>query len=260
MNNDFGFIIATCLRTNEHVNSLHECISSIQNFHPTNIIVVVVDFTSNEEYVSDSILKFPSVIFEVNTPSVPADMLMLKYFKDKHYFSKAITLQDSMKLTSKVDISKSSGLDYLWHFTNHRVHWHIIEEPQTEFNVQQNIRTHDDLVEFCVRTMINKKDFQEYCNTIYRKKELWSGCFGCLCVIDYNTLCELDEKTGIINLMMQMKDNRLRRAIESLFSLACQYTLQKEIHTSFDGLYYDGKNYHNNFQGICVSKKSFNRQ
>ena len=59
--------------------------------------------------------------------------------------------------------------------------------------------------------------------------------------------------------MSQMKDNRLRRAIESLFSLACQYVLKKEIYDSYDGLYYDG-NYHNNFVGKFIIKRSFNRQ
>jgi hypothetical protein len=257
---DFGFLVATCLRNYQHVTCLYDCLQSLKKYHPEKKVVVIVDFTSQPSFISNAIVDFPLVLFETDTPKVPADMLMLTYFHEKHYFPKAITLQDSMKLTSPIDVSTISSFQYLWHFTNHRVHWHIIEEPATEFNKQNGIRTHDDLVEYCINHLIEKKDFQDYCNQTYRNKDRWSGCFGCLCAIDAPALSLLNEKTEILKLMSHMKDNRMRRAIESLFSLACQFAFGKEIHTSFDGLYYDGMLYHNNFQGRCIAKKSYNRQ
>ena len=256
---EFGFIVASCLRTHEHKLSLYECLNSIKHHHPSRQIVVVVDFTSTKEFVDDVIREYQDVIFENDTPHVPADMLLLYFFKEKHYFQKAILLQDSMSIVSPLDISKTSDLDYLWHFTNHRVHWHIIPEPNTEFNKRNSIVTHDNLVEYCINHFIQKDGFKQYCIETYPKKNNWSGCFGCLCIIEYTMLCTLDTKCSIIETMMQMKDNRLRRAIESIFPLACQYTLEQEIHTSFDGLYYDGF-YHNKFLGKCISKKSFDRQ
>ena len=104
---------------------------------------------------------------------------------------------------------------------------------------------------------VNKKLIN--CIDKYYKKDKWSGCFGCCCIISYEFLCILDNETDIINLMFNMTTNRLRRTIESLFSLACQFSLKKEIHTSLDGLYYDGIN-HNNFMSYHIIKKSFNRQ
>lgn len=258
--NRFGFLIAACLRNEDHSSALTESIESIQQFYPELPIVVICDFTSDPMILLKFIVKFPTVRFETDTPKVPADMLLLYFFKKNHYFEKGILIQDSMKVISRVELENTTALEYLWHFTNHRVHWHIIDEPQTEYNRLHNIKTHDDLIEHCIETLITKPEYQKYCREIYRKKELWSGCFGCLCILDYDMLCKLDEKCGIIELMSHMKDNRLRRAIESLFSLACQFVLEKEIHTSFDGLYYNGTDYHNEFKGKMIEKKSFNRQ
>ena len=255
----YGFIVAACLRTEVHKESLSCCLNSIKQFHENISIAVVIDYTSEQKYIIEVIKEFPTVIFEINTPAVPADMLLLYYFKLRRYFQKAILLQDSMTVISKVDITKTHDLDYLWHFNNHRVHWHTIMEPDTEFNRQHKIITHDNLVEYCISNLIKPEDFKTYCIQNYHDKYKWSGCFGCLCIIDYDFLCKLDAESSIIDLMSQMKDNRLRRAIESLFSLACQYVLKKEIYDSYDGLYYDG-NYHNNFVGKFIIKRSFNRQ
>ena len=43
----FGFIVSSCLRTEEHLLSLNECINSIQKFH-SNKIIVIMDFTNNK--------------------------------------------------------------------------------------------------------------------------------------------------------------------------------------------------------------------
>ena len=35
---------------------------------------------------------------------------------------------------------------FIWHFTNHRIHWDIPQEPQTEYNILNSIVTHTDLI------------------------------------------------------------------------------------------------------------------
>ena len=59
--------------------------------------------------------------------------------------------------------------------------------------------------------------------------------------------------------MSHMVNNRKRRAIESIFSIACQYSFGQPIISSFDGLYYDG-HYHNRYKGKFIKKKCFDRQ
>ena len=257
----FGFIIAGCIREESHLTSLNDCLSSIRQFHPTNKCVVVVDFTSDKRLVKKITENFPNVIFELETPNYPADMQLLKFFKEKKYFDTAILLQDSMRVLNEFkveDISDILDIQYLWHFNNHRVHWDIIIEPYTDYNRKNNIQTHNDFILHIIESL-PETNFKEYCKITYPQKELWSGCFGCCSIITYDFLKKLNEKTDIINIQANMTTNRLRRVIESIFSLACEYTIGKHIISSYDGLYYDGV-VHNNMISKHLHKICFDRQ
>lgn len=252
----FGFIIASCIREKIHLVSLNECIKSIRTFHSNNIIVIM-DFTNNKELENIAISDNPDVIFELHTEHVPADMLFFHYFKANKYFDKAILLQDSMRLNMEMNVDDIHDIKYLWYFTNHRVHWSIIKEPVTEFNVKNNIISHDDLNMYIINNM-QDNTFKEYCLTTYYHKNEWCGCFGTCCIITHDFINKLDDKTGIIHIQKQMHDNRLRRSIESIFSLAVQFVTGRNMEDAYDGLYYDGTN-GNHLHGNVIHKKSFNR-
>lgn len=256
----FGFIVATCIRTYDHMKSLEACIQSILSFYSAQQLVIIVDFTSDTSMIQQMKDLFPSVLFETDVPKVPADMLMLYFFKKHHYFDLAITLQDSMIVLEPFDVEHVSDIEYLWHFTNHRIHWSVITEPQTEFNIANHIRVHDDLNLYCIQNLIDNHAFKEYCIQIYPQKEKWSGSFGSLSLITYNSLIKLDNATGIIDLMLKMNSNRRRRAIESIFALACQFYLKKEIHSSYDDLYYDGLSGGHGLTSKRIKKITFDRQ
>lgn len=256
---NFGFIIASCLRHDDHFLSLKSCISSIQNFHPDKKIVVIVDYSSNDDIVKKCKNMYQDIIYETYEEEIPADMLFFKFFKQNKYFEKAILLQDSMKIKNSMDASKISDIKYIWHFTNHRVHWSTINEPETTENKINNIITHDDLNMYIINNLIKKNDFKDYCKKIYFHKNEWCGCFGTCSIITYDFVNILDDKTDIIDLQKKMTNNRLRRAIESIFSLAVQFVTKRKMEDSYDGLYYDGVK-HNNFEGHYISKKSFDRQ
>lgn len=259
MANSFGFIIASCLEKEEHKNALKECIDSIRLFHSEHI-VVVFSLISDKALVDSIMEQYPTVTFELNhSEEYAAAVLVYKYFYEKKYFSTAIILQDSMKLLKKIDINTSfSNVQYLWHFTNHRKHWHSIVEPQTDYNLLHNIKTHDDLVlHYCTHELATDA-FREYCKNIYYQKDKWVGVFGFTSVITHAFLCDMQHKTHFIDIIQLMSSNRNRRAAESLFPLACQFTLGSEIHDSLDGLYYDGT-YHNGWKGNYIYKTTFGR-
>jgi hypothetical protein len=255
----FGFIIAACLRTAEHAESLNSCIKSIQSNYHLPKIVVVVDFSSAKALTDMIMSTHSDVLFEVDTPHVPADMLLLSYFKEKKYFDIALTIQDSMRLKKKIEIPEHTDIHYLWYFTNHRVHWAILEEPKTDFNISNGIKTHDDLNHYVINNLLESQAFKLYCLEKYDSKYEWSGCFGCCCMISHDFLIKLDNETKILDLMHKMTTNRLRRSIESIFSLACQFTKDTEIHSAIDGLYYDGFS-GNQMNGEHIQKISFDRQ
>lgn len=254
-----GFIIAACIRSEEHLIQLNTCIASIKRFNQNDKIVVVFDYTSNKELQEKCFKIHDDIIFEINTPEVPADMLLLKYFKEKKYFDKAILLQDSMVLKKHMDINTVNDVKFIWHFTNHRREWHIIEEPQTEFNIINNIKTHDDLNIYVINNLISSVKFQDYCKKIYYKKNEWCGCFGPTVIITHNFLLKVDLLTDIINLQQKMITNRLRRSNESIISLAYHYVTGRNMEDSYDGLYYDGIGGHG-LNGKYIYKVAFNRQ
>jgi len=257
--NTTGFIVASCLRSDDHLGCLIRCLYCIRALHPDQGIVVIVDFSSVYALVQKAIETNPSVIFEYGTEGIPADMLFLKYFRDKKYFARAVLLQDSMILKKPIDTCGVNDVQYLWHFTNHRVHWNIISEPDDDFNRANNINVHDDLNMYIINNIIQSVGFRDYCKYIYFRKDEWCGCFGTCCILTHDFLAKLDAATDIIHIQLQMKTNRLRRAIESIFSLACQYVTARNMENGHDGLYYDGTNGHM-LNGDIISKESFNRQ
>lgn len=261
MDETFGFIIPTCVRERCHLESLKRCINSIRKHYPDILIVLIIDFTSDIDLSSDKLYDTDTnIIREYTSEKIPADMLVYKYFLKNKYFDKAIVIQDSMVL-----LNKFSNLDfidtfkYIWHFTNHRKHWHIIKEPKTSYNEENNIITHDDLIKDCINKFITKPDLKKYMLEIYDQKNKWSGCFGCLTIMTHSFLKMFDEETDIIAIMGKMTNNRMRRAIESIFPLSCQYVCNTEIHESYDGLYYDG-NGSSRMKTDLLEKISYDRQ
>jgi hypothetical protein len=257
----FGFIIATCLLKPVHQNALYNCITSIRKFHSNEKIVIIVDFTSIPSLVINTVNTYHNEInitFEINNPSIPADMLMHYYLNKKKYFQKAILLQDSMELLGKFETKQVSDIQYIWHFTNHRIHWDIIKEPETEYNKRHSIITHNDLLEHYIDKYITDTNLNQKCHQMNKRKDTWVGCFGCLCIIDIDFLEKFNNKTNILSIMPSMLTNRNRRVIESIFSLLCKCVTNRDMSNSFEGLYYDGIT-GNNLVSKRMRKISFNR-
>jgi hypothetical protein len=278
--NNFCFIIPSYCETDLHGLQLRRCISSIRRWHD-NLIVIIDDFSSIDvkEYTSN----FQNIKILKSQIKGAGDMVTYLNFKNIEGFKNAVIFQDSMTLENPLDgVNDIDQVIPIWYFTNHRHHWSIIPEPETEYNLANGIEFHDDLMIDCIKKMILKEDFRDWAIGIYHQKEKWSGNIGCQSIIDRDFLSELDEKTGIIDLMASMNNNRLRRVAESLFPLACQFVIGDSIvNKGYDGLYYDGVNpqkgfatfkacdlelgeYQDTVQQVCknkyFSKVTFNRR
>lgn len=240
MEKNFGFIIPSYCENELHLLQLNRCLSSIRKFHKDEKIIVINDYSIvNINEITD---KFDNVEVVISPVKGAGDMMTYKVLRDGKYFDIACIIQDSMTIERKIDrLDTIDGISYLWYFTNHRVHWHTIMEHQDEFNIKNNIKTHDDLNLFFINNIDNKDGFKKYANNIYHQKNKWCGCFGCLSIVEYDFINKLDEETGVINLLSKMDNNRLRRSAESIFAIACQYVLgDKVFEKAYDGLYYDG--------------------
>lgn len=237
---DYGFIVPSYILTEQHLNSLKKCVNSIMKYHSGKKIVIIKDYKSTID-ICELYNNYDNIIIENNTPKVPAEMLVYYYIQKNKYFDVCIFIQDSMELREKfVNIDNIKDIKYLWHCTNHRIEWEMVHEPTSEYNTENNIITHNDLLEHCFDKYIFDRDFLEYCKYMNKNKNKWVVCLGTCSLITPSFLDEMDRKTGIIKIMMNANSRRLRMIMESLFSLACQFSLNREIHESYDGCFYDG--------------------
>jgi hypothetical protein len=243
---DFGFIIPICIRNDIHFNQLKRCINSIRNFYE-NIKIILID-DSNIEYTKqiEEFFKYDNNIFiKESLMKGSADQQIFKVLLETELFEKAIFIQDSMILNKQLEGIDEINLQFIWHFTNHRVHWDIIKEPNTKYNLNNNIITHTDLIIHNVlRDYKDNKDFQKYVINKLKNKNEWCGCFGSLCIIDKKSLILLNNDIDFVDKFISSSSNRDRRANESIFALNCHFKYSNNnFEKSYDGLYYDGYTY-----------------
>jgi hypothetical protein len=275
---EFGFIIPICIRNDIHFNQLKRCINSIRNFYE-NIKIILID-DSNIEYtkqIEDYIKMDNNIVIKESLIKGSADQQVFKVLLETELFEKAVFIQDSMILNQKLEGINDIDIKFIWHFTNHRIHWDIIKEPDTKYNIQNNIKSHTDLIMHnLLRDYNDNNKFQNYAVNKLKNKNEWCGCFGSLCIIDKKTLKFLNNNISFIDKFINYTSNRDRRVNESIFSLICHFSFSEiNFEKSYDDLYYDGYKHGGNFQLIdkptgfdnlkwCavhnyLSKVSFNR-
>ena len=239
MNNKFCFIIPSYCKSDLHGLQLKRCIASIRKWHD-NDIFLIDDYSDMD--VRKYIAEFEDVTVIKSQVKAAGDMVTYLNFLDIDGFKNAVIFQDSMTLEHELEnVTDINTVSHIWYFTNHRHHWHKIKEPDTPYNRENNIKVHDDLMMDCIKKMIVNEDFKQWVIEVYPQKNKWSGNIGCQSIIDKNFLIDLEDKTGIVSLMKQFNNNRLRRVAESLFPLACQYVVGDTIiEKGYDGMYYDG--------------------
>ena len=239
----FGFIIPICIRNDIHFNQLKRCINSIRNFYE-NIKIILID-DSNIEYtkqIEDYFKVDNNIVIKESLMNGSADQQVFKVLLETELFEKAIFIQDSMILNKKLEGIDEINLQFIWHFTNHRVHWDIIKEPKTEYNVNNNINSHTDLIiHNLLRDYKDNKEFQNYAvNRLINKNE-WCGCFGSLCIINKKSLIFLNNKINFIDRFINSTSNRDRRVNESIFALICHFSFPEiNFEKSYDEIHFDG--------------------
>jgi hypothetical protein len=271
----FCFIVPTCLKSISHINQLFRCITSIKKHYDVNIYIIN-DSDSEYDYFFDFLSKNVEKIHVYKTLiNGSADQQVFKFILDKNYTeTHFIIFQDSMILNDKFEnIENVKNVKFLWHFTNHIIHWDNIKEPETNFNKLNNIITHTDLIKYHLINFYNENsNFIEYSLYALKYKNTWCGCFGNCCIITKKCVEYINNKTNFANKFVNNTSNRERRMNESIFSLLCHFYFPNHYENSIDGLYYDGINDPNgrgkktgfdNLEYCCinkiVSKISFNR-
>lgn len=237
-----GFIIPSYIASEKHLDILREGIRKIRLYHDYPIVII-----NDHSPIDISALSrdFNNVTIELSLMKARGEMNPYLHYYVNKYFDTAIIIHDSMHLKKKLEnIDKITDFKFIRYFTNHRLHWAFIPEPQTDYNKRFAIKNHDDLVFRLIEKIKDKnKSFYDFCKGIYYKKDEWIGCFGIQSIMSWNFLNELQAKTNVLDLMEFMKDRRDRMAMESIFALACLYVKDSNLEylmDAYDGIYYDG--------------------
>ena len=256
---NFGFLIPTYVTTTESFIAFVNCINSLKKFHPNNSKILFSDPTNPYDISELDFIKNDPTIQVIKTRYCDGELNVLKHYYERKYFDIGIILHDSFEIKRELtNIETINDVNFIWYFTNHRVHWHIIEEEKTEYNIKNKIKTHDDLILHICKKSYEGTEFYKWLTDIYWKKEEWIGCFGPVSIINHSFLYKLQEKTEFLNIIPNIKDKRDRITIESIYALACQFVLGRPAN-SYDGLYYDGIHPNNGFQTDTFKKKIFYR-
>jgi hypothetical protein len=134
------------------------------------------------------------------------------------------------------------SLKFMWHFTNHRVHWDGIIEDRTKYNIDNNIITHTDLIKHnLIKYYSSVPHFLIFGLHMADDKHKWVGCMGYMCVINKECLIKMNLEIDFANIFLKFNTRRERVVNESIFSIICHYLLlNTNFEDSYDGLYYDG--------------------
>jgi len=242
----FGFIIPVCIKNDIHFNQSKRCLKSIRNFYENIKIILIDDSTIQYTKQIEGYFKLDNnIVIKESLIKGSADQQIFKVLLETELFDKAIFIQDSMILNNKLESIDEINLKFIWHFTNHRVHWDVIKEPKTEYNIKHNINSHSDLIIHNVlRDYNDNNEFQKYAINKLKTKDEWCGCFGSLCIIDKKSLNILNDNINFIDKFITASSNRDRRVNESIFSLICHFKYpENNFENSYDELYYDGYTY-----------------
>jgi len=239
-NERFGFIIPVCIKDNDRKTLFLECLKSIRTFYKDNYIILIDDGEWDLNKIDE--IKTINNIHIVKSLYKGGGEFQCCYELIKtDKFDKAIFFKDGMIL-KKAFNTNNINLKWLWHFTNHRVHWDIIKEPVSEFNKINNIVTHTDIIKYHINnTYTSNSEFQKFALNYLKNKEKWVGCCGGMCVIDKKTINLIENKVKFIDNFNKSTSRRERMVNETIFSLLCYYCLPEILfEDSYEGLYYDG--------------------
>jgi hypothetical protein len=240
----FNFLIPSCIKNEIHERQLIRCINSIRNFHNENVIYIINDSDDEMDIKYDNIKnKYNNIIIIKSTYRCRGELLCFKFILENNEDDNYFIMHDSMLLIEPlVNIETIKDVKFLWHFTNHRIHWDSIVEEKNVYNIKNNIVSHTDLLKHVIeRDYYMNVNFQKFAINYLNNKIKWCGCMGLCCITNKNTIQYMNSIIPFIEIFLSESTRRNRVVNESIFSIICHYIYNYiDFSNSYDGLYYDG--------------------
>jgi hypothetical protein len=192
----FGFIILRHVNNELSNKYWIKCVNSIREYYPENNILIIDD-NSNYNFITNEIL-YKTTVINSEYPKRGELLPYYYYLHNKKLFDVAVIIHDSVFINKYIDFSVEK-YKFLWEFEHN---WDQIEDETRMINIFNNL----ELKEF------------------YENKDLWKGCFGCMCIITHDYLSYINNKYDISKLLEYVLNRYNRCSFERV--IAC--LLQKE--------------------------------
>lgn len=240
----FNFLIPSCIKNEIHERQLLRCINSIRKFHIKNIIYIINDSDNEMDIKYDNINNiYKNIVIIKSKYRYRGELLCFEFMLNNDDNHNYFIIHDSMILCEPlVNIETIQNIKFLWHFTNHIIQWDSTIEEMSEYNIENNIVSHTDLL----KHVINKDyymnvDFQNFAIDYLNNKIKWCGCMGLCCITNKNTMQYMNNIIPFVEIFLSKSTRRNRVINESIFSIICHYIYNYiDFSNSYDGLYYDG--------------------
>ena len=199
-NHNYGFIITRHVnneKTNKYWNHSVRC---IRRFYPYRKIIIIDD-NSNQQFVKAEFEYKNIQIIQSEFPS-RGELLPYYYFYKYKFFKNAVILQDSVFFNKRINFEKLNTFVLpFWHF---------------DYN--ENIDNTLQLIKVLNNTNLIQEKLSEDPVQVFsfRKTDVWYGCFGVQCYINYQFLSSLQNKYQLFNLLKVIKNRTDRCCLERI--------------------------------------------
>ena len=197
-----GFIILRHVRDENTNGYWIKCYHSIRKYYPDNAIVIIDD-NSNYVFITDEPVNNVRIV-QSEYPG-RGELLPYYYFATREkWFDVACILHDSAFINEYIpDLEKVTSYKMLWEFEHH---WDQIEDETRMIHTFQD----DRLTNF------------------YENKAGWTGCFGCMAVIQYDYMRHMHKTYSIEKLLNCVKTRYNRSSFERVIACLMQLHVRNE--------------------------------
>ena len=209
---EVGFIVTRCVKKPHHNTLYKECYEAIRKYHP-ELKIVFIDDNSDKLVLDDT---YPMKNVEIIQSEYPAagEYLPYWYLLQQKMFKKAIFLQDSMILNSRIPYEQVD--DYMF----------LYELPD------------DGIEDENVRKLLNITKIPQQLNE-FKSSGNWKGCWGSAMVITSDFLQRIEDTVEISRWKKMINNRSIRIALESAIGITCMYLNSNKEKYSLFGKFKD---------------------
>lgn len=192
--NTVGFIILR--HVNNKITNMYWqlCYKRIRKFYPNNQIVIIDD-NSNYQYITELPL-INTTLIQSEYPK-RGELLPYIYYSKNKFFDIAVILHDSTFINKYINFSVDK-YKFIWNFD------HQWDNSYNELRLLK-VFNNSNIINF------------------YKKKNLWKGCFGGMCIIRHDYLKFINEEFPLYLLIDKIITRNDRCSFERIIACILQF-------------------------------------